>query len=109
MLRAPYAQTQAAIDDVSASYGGTVAVESNSIGDPIIEGLTASVRPFNTSAKSKADALTRLVRAVEQGDLKCGVDQVLSELRGYQWEDQNIVQDSVMALAIALSHAEGGG
>ncbi len=109
MLRAPYAQTQAAIDDVATIYGGTVAVESNSIGDPIIEGLTCSVEPFVTSAKSKADALTRLVRAVEQGELKCGVEQVLSEFKGYQWDDQGIVQDSVMALAIALAGvAEAG-
>jgi len=107
MLQAPYAQSQAAIDDVSLVYGGTVAVESNSIGDSIIEGLTCSVESFVTSAKSKADALTRLVRVVEQGELKCGVEQILSELKSYQWDDQNIVQDSVMALAIAMANVGG--
>ena len=94
LLRAPYAQIGSVIDSV---------VESNSIGDPVIEGLTARVRPFITTAKTKAAALQRLVRLVEQGHLKLGVDQVLSELKGYQWDDQNIVQDSVMALAIALA------
>lgn len=105
LLRAPYAQTQAAIDEAAALYGGTVYVESNSIGDPVIEGLSYPVRPFVTSAKSKADALTRLVRAVENGEIKCGVDQVISELKAYEWEDERLVQDSVIALAIAVSNA----
>ncbi len=102
LMRAPYAQIGSAIDSTAGHYGETV-VESNSIGDPVIEGLRARVRPFITTAKTKAAALQRLVRAVEQGHLKCGVDQVLSELKSYQWDDQNIVQDSVMALAIALA------
>jgi len=106
LLRAPYAQTQAAIDARAARYGGQTWVESNSIGDPVIEGLSCRVRPFITSVKSKADILTSLVRAVEQHELKCGVEQVLSELKSYQWQDTNIVQDSVMALAIALHHSQ---
>ena len=105
LLRAPYAQIQATIDSRQALYGGWTLVESNSIGDPVIEALSCRgrVRPFVTSQKSKANALTKLVRAVEQGALKCGVPQMLSELKSYQWEDTNIVQDSVMALAICLS------
>ena len=46
--------------------------------------------------------LTRLDRAVEQGAIKCGFPQILSELKSYRWDDANIVQDSVMALAISL-------
>lgn len=103
MLKAPYAQTQAAIDEAAALYGGTVYVESNSIGDPVLEALKCGARPFVTTAKSKADMLTKLVRLVENGELKCGVEQVLSELRSYQWDDARLVQDSVMALAIALA------
>lgn len=79
-------------------------MESNSIGDPVIEGLTCSVRPFVTTQRSKADMLTRLVRAVEQGEIKCGVPQILSELKGYQWDDAALVQDSVIALAIAVTN-----
>ena len=102
LVRAPFAQTQAMIDARADLYGGETIVESNSIGDPVIEGLSCRVRPFNTSAKSKADMLTRLVRAVENHELRCGVGQVISELKSYQWDDQNLTQDSVMALAIAL-------
>ena len=102
LVRAPFAQTQAMIDARADLYGGETIVESNSVGDPVIEGLSCRVTPFNTSAKSKADMLTRLVRAVENHELRCGVDQVISELKFYQWEDTNIVQDSVMALAIAV-------
>jgi len=101
LLRAPFAQIQAKIDARAVIYGGETWVESNSIGDPVIEGLSCRARPFMTTAKSKADAITRLVRDVEQGGIKCGVEQVLSELKGYQWDDAGIVQDSVMSLAIA--------
>lgn len=106
LLKVPYAVSMAKIDARAATYGGKTIVEANSIGDPVIEGLTARVTPFITSARSKADILTRLVRAVEQGEIKCGIDQVLGELRGYQWDDGNIAfTDCVMALAIALSGA----
>ncbi len=102
LLRAPFAQTQAAIDARADLYGGETFVESNSIGDPVIEGLTCRATPFVTTARSKADMLTRLVRAVEQGEIKCGVEQVLGELKGYQWDDTGLVQDSVIALGIAM-------
>lgn len=78
-------------------------MESNSIGDAVIELVEAQVRPFNTSKRSKANALQRVVRLVEERALKCGVEQVLAELKSYQWEDANLVQDCVMALAIALA------
>ena len=104
LLRAPFAVTQAKIDERADLYGGEIWVESNSIGDPVIEGLTCSVRPFVTTQRSKADMLTRLVRAVEQGEIKCGVPQVLSELKSYQWDDAALVQDSVIALAIAVTN-----
>ncbi len=104
LLRAPFAVTQAKIDERANLYGGEIWVESNSIGDPVIEGLTCSVRPFVTTQRSKADMLTRLVRAVEQGEIKCGVPQVLSELKSYQWDDAALVQDSVIALAIAVTN-----
>ena len=102
LIRAPFAVSQSKIDERAGRYSGAVWVESNGIGDPVIEALECRVKPFITTAKSKADALTRLVRAVEQGAIKCGVPQILSELKGYRWDDANIVQDSVMALAIAL-------
>ena len=103
LVRATYAQSQAMIDARAAKYGGVTWVESNSIGDPVLEALKCGARPFVTTAKSKADMLTKLVRLVENGELKCGVEQVLSELRSYQWDDARLVQDSVMALAIALA------
>ena len=110
LVRAQYAQSAAAIDATAGEYGAAV-VESNSIGDPVIEMLEAQVTPFNTSQRTKANALQRLVRLVEQGALKCGVDQVLSEVKSYQWEDRGIVQDCVMALGIALAdvrESDGG-
>lgn len=108
--RAPYAQIASEIARVSEEYdGGAVYIESNGIGDPILEGLLdegLNVRPFLTTAKSKANALTLLARCVEQRLLKAGADQLLSELKTYRWDDQAIVQDSVMSAAIAVAAAE---
>lgn len=103
LVRAPYAQIESLIDTRAASYGGETRVESNSIGDPLLEALSCEARPFVTTAESKAKALTKLVRHIENGEIKCGVDQVLAELRAYQWDDKKLVQDCVMSLAIAVA------
>jgi hypothetical protein len=108
LIRAPFAQTQAVIESTADQFGGEVHVEANNTGDAVIEGLRCRVQPWITSARSKADALTALVRAVENREIKCGIPQVLSELKSYQWEDSGIVQDSVIALAIAV-YAAGKG
>ena len=109
VLKAPYAQIGALIDSRAEQYDARPFVESNSIGDPVIESLDCNAQPFVTSAKSKADMLTKLIRHVENGELKCGVPEVLSELKGYQFDDQKLVQDCVMSLAIALNEGARGG
>ena len=109
LVRAPYHQSAAAIDAVAAEYGGEVHVESNNTGDSVLELLTCSAKPFKTTAQSKPVMLQRLVGLVERRQIRCGVQQVLSELRTYQWADSNIVQDSVMALAIAVQAVESDG
>ena len=106
LVRAPYAQSEACIDARAEEYGGETWVESNSVGDPVLEALSYRARPFNTNTTSKQDALTKLVRHVERGQIKCGVREVLSELKSYQWEDKGLVQDSVISLAIALHRPE---
>jgi hypothetical protein len=81
LVRAPFAQIQEAITCRAEEYGGLTLVEANNTGDPVIEGLTRiRVEPFMTTAASKANALMRLVRAVEQHELLAGQPQLLSEL-----------------------------
>ncbi|MGE3985394.1 MAG: terminase family protein, partial [Dehalococcoidia bacterium] len=101
LLRAPFATIQASIKQRAQDYPGQTSVESNSIGDPVIEGLTGvNVTRFTTTQQSNANGLQKLVRMVEQGGIKAGQEQLLSELRSYQWDDSRLIQDSVMALMI---------
>jgi hypothetical protein len=102
LQRAQYAQIVSLILQREQEYHGRTFVEANSMGDPLVEACEGRVKPFVTTQASKANMLTRLIRLVEQGNLKAGAEQLLSELRSYQWDDRNLVQDSVMALAIAV-------
>ena len=101
ILQAPYPRIQAVIALRHRLFGGTTVVESNGIGDPVIENLDVQVQPFVTTAKSKVNAITELVRAHEQGTFKHGIERLVIETKTYQWDDKDIVQDCVMAAAIA--------
>lgn len=102
--RIPYAEQQSMIDRRALAYVGRTVVESNGPGDPVIENLAMRVEPFVTSARSKVQALQALQLLLERGALKCDLPDVTRELRGYQWDDKGLVQDCVMALAIAAIH-----
>jgi hypothetical protein len=71
-----------------------------------MENLTVHVHPFTTTRKSKADAITALALAHEQGRLKHAVPQLVVECQLYQWDDKDLIQDSVMAAAIACWRAD---
>jgi hypothetical protein len=103
--RTPFPVIQQHIEQVWHSYGGTLVIESNGIGDPLIENLLAPAEPFVTSSRSKVQAIQALQLLLEQGTLKAEwTEQERRELLGYQWDDRNLVQDCVMSLAIAAWH-----
>jgi len=99
MLGIPYPVIQQHITERFYAYPGVHGVESNSPGDPVIENLTVPVLACYTSHKSKIDMITALQLAIEQGRFKHGVEQLGRELELYQWDDRNLIQDSVMAAA----------
>lgn len=101
---APYPVIQAKIDDRRRRRGQTW-VESNGIGDPVIENLTERVEPFTTTARTKVQAIQALQLLIQQGRFKHNEEQVSRELGLYQWDDTNLVQDCVMMLAIAAAQA----
>ncbi len=74
----------------------------------MIENLTTRVEPFTTTAKTKVQAIQALQLLVQQGCFKHDEPQLARELGLYQWDDKDLVQDSVMAAAIA-AHATGQG
>jgi len=97
----PYPVVQARIDARKNLLGGTTRVESNGVGDPVIENLTVRVDPFVTTVRSKVQAIQALQLLIQRGQFKFGSEQLSRELGLYQWEDAGLVQDSVMAAAIA--------
>jgi hypothetical protein len=100
---APYPVIQASIEARQRRYGKTF-VESNGVGDPVIENLLVSVEPFQTTVRSKVQAIQALQLLIQKGRFKAGAEheQLMRELSLYEHDDKNLVQDSVMALAIAV-------
>lgn len=100
----------------------TVLAESNSIGQPNIEMLRRDglpVRPFTTTAASKANAIEALALALERADIRLLADPVLvGEMLAYEQERMpggmmrygapaGMHDDCVMALAIAWQGVAG--
>ena len=102
-VRMPTPAQQSMIEGRTKAYPGVSVVEENNA-LALIDNLNVRVTPFVTTARSKVKALQALAMLLERGALKCGVHEVLLELREYQWDDKGLVQDCVMALAIAALH-----
>jgi len=102
--RQPYPLIQQAIEAQANMYGGLLVVESNGVGDTLIENLNVFARPFVTTAKSKVQAIQALQLLLEHNRFKAQwTAQERKELTMYQWDDGALVQDCVMSLAIAAS------
>lgn len=99
--RAPYPLIQQRIAARARAYPGLLVVESNGIGDPVIENLDVRADPFVTTARSKVQAIQALQLLLEHGRLKAvWTEQETRELSGYQWDDAKLTQDCVLSLAI---------
>ena len=101
-------------------YNAITTVEVNSIGDVIFEQLkklcTTMVQPFVTTAKSKQDAIEKLVLATQQKEVSfLNVDWLIKEFEIFSWEynpktkaikysaPSGFHDDGVMATAIAFN------
>ncbi len=104
LVGVPYPGIQDMISARGLAYGGRTYVETNGPGDPVLENLGIRATGFVTTARSKVDAITALQMLVERGMLKADIPQLDRELRVYRWDDRDLVQDGVMALAIAAYH-----
>lgn len=105
----PYPAIQSAIEARARAYHGKLIVESNGVGDPLIENLTVRATPFVTTARTKVQAIQALQALVERGAVRSGDPELIRQLRTYEWDDRGIVQDALMALAIAAAHLPNPG
>jgi hypothetical protein len=111
-LQGDYPQIQRAIEDLHTAFARSsfTVIENNSMGAAVADNLTIPVhqlRRFTTSPASKERIIEalRLKFQLQLLRFQPSLTQLASELRDYQLPDTNCVQDSVMALAIALDHA----
>jgi hypothetical protein len=101
----PYPVIQSRIDKRHRERHATTVVESNGIGDPVIENLTVRVDPYTTTTKTKVQAIQALQLLIQQGRFKHNEPQLDRELSLYQWDDEGLIQDSVMAASLAAIKA----
>lgn len=108
---ASYPQIQHTIKQMHEAYPGITAIEDNAAGQAVRENLDLpehQVIGFTTTASSKMRIIQQLNVALQNQVLKWDISecpQLDAEMRGYQLPDDNVEQDSVIALAIALEHA----
>jgi hypothetical protein len=106
-----YPAVQREIEKMHRQYPGPTAVEANSVGKPVIDNLRlpeGELIEYTTTKASKQQMLTAIELHLQQRALKIHpqFDQLLDELSNYRDPEGSIVQDSVMALGIAVSNAE---
>lgn len=100
--RMSYPDQAHAIEARAAAYPGVTVVESNGVGDPLIQFLAIHVQEFQTTALTKRNAIDALKLLLQRRELVSPrIDQWARELAMYQRDDSQIVQDTVMASAIA--------
>jgi hypothetical protein len=99
-----YPQMASEIETVYRDYPGVhIVIEENSAGAALRQMLSCPSHGHYTSAKSKQEMLFELQARFARWELKIdpAAERIYHELRGYMVPDKNVVQDAVMALAIA--------
>lgn len=106
--RVPYPYIQQTLKKVWQTFPGRMVVESNGVGDPLIENTDVPITPFVTTAKSKLQALQALQLLFEQGHICAQWDsRERAALIGCSW-DEDHTPDEVMSLAIFAGSVDSG-
>ena len=104
LRQSPFPDQQAAIEVRHRAYPGRTLVEGNNQGDAVIENLAVRVEAYETTAKSKRQMIDALQLLLQQRALAAPpIPQMARELTTYERKDDTLVQDCVMALAIAAT------
>lgn len=107
--RVPYPLIQQRIEAQARRWPGQLIIESNGVGDPLIENLNVFAQPFVTTARSKLQALQALQLLFEQGNIQASWDaRERAALIGCAWDDDHTA-DEIMSLAIFAATATSMG
>lgn len=106
--RVPWPEVARRIEARAAAYPGRTLIDSSggSVGDPMLEFIGIPVEGVEFGGRNKVNLVQALILALENGDIRGpasgeGIERLWEELLSYQWEDQELVQDCVMSLAMA--------
>ena len=103
-LGIPYPRQITFIDAQAKWYRGETVVDSTGQ-DPVADFLSSDPVRFQFSTRSKQQALDGLSLLLEQRRIKFPyIQQIEEEMLGYEDDDKDLVQDCVMALAMASLH-----
>lgn len=107
--RVAYPVIQARIEQRRRDYPGRLIIESNGVGDPLIENLTVPAEPWVTTARSKLQAIQALQTLLERGDIAAPWDaRERQALISAAWDDDHTA-DEVMSLAIFAASVTNAG
>lgn len=107
--RTPYPYIQQQIELAARRWPGRLVVESNGVGDPLLENLNVYAEPFLTTARSKLQALQALQLLFEQGDIRADFDaRERAALISSSW-DEDHTADEVMSLALFAATVQNMG
>jgi hypothetical protein len=103
-LHLPWDEQQERIIAREYWYPGYNAMDATGVGDPVHQALEQSghdIMPFIFSRVTKPNVVNELKRSTEFGLIKHGIAQMYDEMYRYQYKDEDLVQDCVMALGMA--------
>jgi hypothetical protein len=106
-------EAQLAVEETALAFPtAPVVIENNGIGLGVIRNLrirSSRVHEHNTGQKTKGRMIANLALAVQSKEVAwdaTAVPELDKEMRGYKEPDDNIKQDTVMALAVALDNLD---
>jgi hypothetical protein len=112
--REPWPNTEADMKATQARFDADGLFDATGIGAVVEDHLDVPIwrfEPFQIKSKPvKVELINNLVWCIEQGKLKIPyIEQLVNELYDYEWDDKALVQDCVIALALACWKANEGG
>lgn len=84
-------------------FHSSVLLDATGAGDPMWELMSDFALPFQFTKQTKVDSIGLVQLAMDNSDIKMPkIDVLFEEHQKYIWDDKEIVQDTVMANALAV-------
>ena len=102
--RADWSMLEDALRQHLIHWDGDAFHDGTGVGDAVTEGIYGLSEPFFFNKTNKQMAIEKMQHAFDKGELKIPkIPRVYREHQRYIWDDKEIVQDTVMANAMAIT------